>query len=197
MPNIYSGEPEALKSERRKKILPLEKFESSVLNILKYRDNAVDYGAGIGYFTIPIAKHFKRVFAVDSNPEMVRKLKEELENHSVRNVGIIVSNVYPEFDFEVDFVLFSNVLHEVDNYLEILDRASKAKVVCVIDWKKIETEFGPPLNERIDRNEMISTLKKYWKHIKELEIFPYHYTLIGYNEEDALNEPDYETKDSS
>ncbi|AIY89794.1 class I SAM-dependent methyltransferase [Geoglobus acetivorans] len=190
MPHRYSGKPEALKSEKRRRILPVDVFEKEVIGKVRCRENAVDYGAGPGYFTIPLAKHFKRVYAIDANIEMVEALRSELERLKIKNVGIVLSERLPEFDFPVDFVLFSNVLHEVDDWRGFLEWASKAKVVCVIEWKKIEMDYGPPVEERIDENEMEKALRENFRFVEKLPIYAHHYTLMGYNEKDALNEPD-------
>ncbi|MDK2781463.1 MAG: hypothetical protein PWR13_491 [Archaeoglobi archaeon] len=183
MSHKFSRHSEALKSENRKKILPVEIFEREIVRKLKFKNVAVDYGAGIGYFTIPLAKHFKKVYSIEANKEMLEALRKELEEAGVKNVGLILSEEPPELDFEIDFVLFSNVLHEVDDHRRFLKWASWAKVVCVIEWKRIETEFGPPMDERIDEREMEEALKEHFRFVKKLEIYPYHYTLLGYNEE--------------
>ncbi|MBE8539273.1 methyltransferase domain-containing protein [Geoglobus acetivorans] len=190
MPHRFSGKPEDLKSEKRKKILPVDVFEREVIRRVQSRENAVDYGAGPGYFTIPLAKHFKRVYAVEANREMIEALRGELEMLKIKNVGIILSETPHEFDFPVDFVLFSNVLHEVDDWKGFLKWASKAKVVCIIEWKKIEMDYGPPVEERIDEKEMENALRENFRFTERLPIYSHHYTLMGYNEKDALNKPD-------
>jgi len=182
---VFSGDPEVLRSERRKKIMPVESFEKEVLLKLKFRDSAVDYGAGIGYFTIPLSKHFKKVYAVELNREMIEKLQKELENEGIKNVEIIESNKPPDLK-NIDFVLFSNVLHEVDDYNIFLDWAKNFKITCVIDWEKVETEFGPPLEHRIPKDEMKKAMEKHFKFVKEVNIYPFHYVFIGYNDESFL-----------
>ncbi len=180
-PHVFSGSIEALKSERRRKILPLEKFEEEVLKKLTERKIAVDYGAGIGYFTIPMARYFDKIYAIEANREIAEKLSVELRNNGINNVEVVVSDNPIDLTEEVSFILFANVLHEVNDYETYLKWASeKAKVVCVIDWKKIETEFGPPLVHRIDVEDMRRSLKKYFNNLMELDIYPYHYTFVAF-----------------
>ncbi|MET1124192.1 MAG: methyltransferase domain-containing protein, partial [Archaeoglobaceae archaeon] len=82
----FHGKPDDLKSERRKKILPVDVFEREVLGRLKFRRSAIDYGAGVGYFTLPLAKNFEEVYAVEANEEMAELLREELLKAYVNNV---------------------------------------------------------------------------------------------------------------
>jgi len=182
--HVFTGRPEDLKSEARKKILPVEFFKKEVLSKLSQKNIAIDYGAGAGYFTIPLAREFKKVYAVEANNEMAAYLEKELEITGLKYVEIIISNTPPDLhEIELDFILFSNVLHEVKNYQNFLAWAACSKVVCVIEWNKSETEFGPPQWNRIDLEEMSVALKKHFSFIKKLDIYRHHYVLIGYNDE--------------
>lgn len=197
MPHRFSEDPEVLRSERRRKILPTEVFESEVLSRLKYRETAIDYGAGTGYFTEVLAGHFKRVYAIEAEMRMVEILREEMERKNIGNVGIILSNKPVSFDFGIDFILFSNVLHEVEGLEEFAEWSRISRVVCIIDWKKMETGFGPPVDERIDESEMRRLFQRYFSRVVSLDIFPYHYVLICYDEENCLNEADYKAENST
>ena len=180
-PHVFSGSIEVLRSERRRKILPVEKFEEEVLKKLEERRIAIDYGAGIGYFTIPMAGYFEKVYAVEANREIAEKLNAELASKGITNVEIVVADKPIDLDEGVDFILFANILHEVNEYESYLEWASRiAKVVCVIDWKRVETEFGPPLAHRIDVGEMRKSLQKYFDSLVELDIYPYHYTFLAF-----------------
>ncbi len=184
----FSGDPEILRSEKRRKILPTDVFERRVIEGLRFKENAVDYGAGTGYFTEILAKHFRRVYAVEAEKSMALMLNEEMKKRGIDNVGIIISETPPDLDFQIDFILFSNVLHEVDDIDLFLDWSTNARVVCIIDWMKIETEFGPPLDERIDEREMIGAVERRFRYVKSLKLYPYHYVLVCYNEKDAVNQ---------
>ncbi len=194
MPHIFSGDPEVLRSERRKKILPVDVFERDVLSRLNYRNNAVDYGAGTGYFTEVMARHFRRVYAIETQDSMISILKEEMEEKGIKNVGIVISDKPPDLDFDIDFVLFSNVLHEVDDFTRFIEWSRISRVACIIEWKKIQTDFGPPIEERISYEEMERIVKEKFRFVMPLDIFPLHYTLLCYNESDALKKPDDESE---
>ena len=57
----------------------------------------------------------------------------------------------------VDLVLFANLLHEVEDrkaFFQEVRRISKPTAYIVdVDWKKIKTEHGPPLKERLSEDE--------------------------------------------
>ena len=197
MPHRFSADPEILRSERRKKMLPTEVFEKEVISRLRFKENAVDYGAGTGYFTDVLAGHFRRVYAIEAEQKMAEILREELEKRGIENVGIIVSDTPVDFDFRIDFILFSNVLHEVNSPEEFLEWSRIAKAVCVIEWKKIETEFGPPVDERIDVKEMMEIAEKHFRFVELLDIYPFHYTLVCYNEDNALKKANDEAQNST
>ena len=197
MPHRFSADPEILRSDKRKRILPTDVFEEKVLFRLVCRENAVDYGAGTGYFTECLAKYFKRVYAIEAEKRMISILKDEMDKKRIENVGIIFSDIPVNFDFEIDFILFSSVLHEVDDVDGFLEWSKHSKVVCIIEWKKIQTEFGPPLEERIDVGEMVEKAAKNFRYIERLDIYPFHYTLVCYNQENALEKSYDESKNRS
>ena len=51
----------------------------------------IDYFAGIGYFTIQLAKSYPdtKVFSIDKNPDSVKYLKQNLELNNINNVEVL------------------------------------------------------------------------------------------------------------
>ena len=149
-----------------------------------------DFGSGPGFFTIPMAKATGEkglVYAVDSNFTMLNALKENITKSGVDSkiVEIINSDVshtgIPKGS--VDIVLFANVLHEVGDrkaFFQEVKRISKPTAHVVnIDWKKIQTEYGPPLRERLSEDEAKQLLSENgFKVIKQTGLGPYQYELI-------------------
>jgi len=171
---------EELLSEKRKIIQPLKPFEDFLFRLNINKDVAFDIGAGNGYFTIPLSKHFKKVYAVEANKEMAFLLKKRLDSFGIKNVGIIISEKPLTINFKPNLILFANVLHEIDDVEGYIEWSTIADIVIVIDWKKIKTEFGPSLDERIDENDAINMLKKYFK-VERLNYYKYHYFLVCKN----------------
>lgn len=162
-----------LESDWRKRVFPPEKVIEFIESLEGLKKNvAFDIGAGTGYLTLPLAKVFKKVYAVEISTQMAEKLRKRLEEEKVLNVGVIVSENPPKIDFEINLALFSNVLHEMEDFSEYLEWAKRADYIVVAEWKKEEMEFGPPLDERVSPEEIkaVSGFK-----IVKVEEMPFHY----------------------
>ncbi len=150
-----------LESEERKRILPPE--EILISSGLKNSMSCADIGCGIGFFTIPMAKIVApkgKVFAFDISDEMLQELRSKIKSEQIENIRVLKSETYslPIDSESVDFALISNVLHEVDDYLKFLLETrrimhSGAKLV-IIDWIDKETEYGPPVDERLSETKI-------------------------------------------
>ncbi len=182
MPHIFDpSKAHELDSERRRKIMPVKPLIDLVKGLPEgMRDVAFDVGAGTGYYTAPLSRVFEKVYAVEISGEMALLLREKLDEQGIRNVGIIVTEKPPDVDFRINLCLFSNVLHEMERPQEYLNwAAEKSDVVVVIDWKKVETGFGPPLNERIDERDMVKMLESAGLEVERLRAYPHHYFLVA------------------
>lgn len=73
-----------LHDEFRKRIQPVEPLVELIRERIPKKGILVDFGAGTGYFTLPLAKLFREVYAVDINAERLEylrgRLKEEGDN---------------------------------------------------------------------------------------------------------------------
>lgn len=150
----------------------------------------VDLGSGPGFFTIPMAQMTGEkglVYAVDSDQTMLNGLKENIAKSEVNPniIKIVDSDVchtgIPKES--VDFVLFANVLHEVEDkktFFQEVRRISKPTAYIVdVDWKKIQTEYGPPFKERLSEDEANRVLAENgFSVIKQIDVGQYHYELI-------------------
>ena len=149
-----------------------------------------DLGSGPGFFAIPMAKLTGEkgiVYAVDSNIAILNALKENVAKSGIdpKIIKIINSDVsntgIPKGS--VDLVLFANVLHEVANrktfFQEVMRISKPTAFVVDVDWKKIETEHGPPLKERLSEDEAKQVFTDNgFTVIKQIDTGPYHYELI-------------------
>ncbi len=176
MPHIFEPEKaQILESEWRKKVFPAEKIVETINSIRDLKKNvAFDVGAGTGYLTVPLSRIFKKVYAVEISEKMVAKLRERLERDKILNVGIVLSEKPPEIDFKIDLVLFSNVLHEMDDPAGYLRWAERADYILVAEWKK-DAKYGPPPEERISLDELQSMCDFKIILVDEL---PYHYIAV-------------------
>lgn len=167
--------------ERRKMMPPEETLKKFGI---EDRGNFLDIGCGLGYFTIPATEILKNheVIGIDIMPEILEIAKERAEG--TRNIEFKRSEEYlfPVEDKSVEYVFISSVLHEVEDksrYLNEIKRVAKeGAYLCIIDWEKKETEMGPPVSERIGKEEMkeVCSLAGF-KFIEEIDLNSNHYGL--------------------
>ncbi len=162
----------------------------TILKKIEQGMTIADLGSGPGFYTIPMAQKTGEkglVYAVDSNQAMLDGLKENIAKSDVNQniIKIVKSDVcntgIPKAS--VDLVLFANVLHEVADrnaFLQEVRRISKPTAQIVdVDWKKIQTEFGPPFQERLSEDEAKQVLAENGFTVTEqIDAGPYHYQLI-------------------
>ena len=149
-----------------------------------------DLGSGPGFFTIPMAQMTGEngiVYAVDRDPNMLKCLQENIAKAGLNEkiIKIIKSDVTSTglSKNSIDIVFFANVLHEVSDktaFFQEVKRICKpsAKVVD-LDWKKIKTDHGPPLQERLTEEEAAKLFSENgFTIIKEMNAGLSHYELI-------------------
>lgn len=155
-----------LDNERRRKMLPPEK---TLIRLgLHAGDIMADIGCGIGYFSIPATKIVQgsgKVFALDVLPEMLQEVETKAKENSCFNIETVLTeeNNFMLEEGKISFAFICNVLHETENLVEFLTQvkkiiSSKGKI-AIIDWQKIDTEDGPPLEHRLDELELLKLLK--------------------------------------
>ena len=164
-----------------------------ILNQLSLSGGATvaDLACGPGYFTIPLSKRVGTsgtVYAVDRNEVMIRNLKSNLADSAPatkQNVRVIQSDVCSTSipANSVDFVIFANVMHDIENKKSFFDEVRKisksdARIID-IDWHKRETQVGPPLEIRLSENEARKILKENGLIVSHaIDAGPYHYGFV-------------------
>jgi ubiquinone/menaquinone biosynthesis C-methylase UbiE len=134
----------------RQRILPNERIVG--LLELGGSETVVDYGAGSGVLSIPVACSLPEgaVYAVDESPEMLEHLRRRLDETSLANVHarLIRDNSLDLADRSADRVLAVNLLHEVvgETALQEMRRILRPEgFLLVVDWRAdVEREEGPP-----------------------------------------------------
>jgi ubiquinone/menaquinone biosynthesis C-methylase UbiE len=173
---------EKLDNPQRRKSMPPEE----TLEKFKISDNGVflDVGCGLGYFTIPAAKIMKngKAIGIDIMPEILEVARERAEG--ISNIEFKRSEEY-DFPIEnksIDYIFISNVIHEIDDKLgyfnEIKRVLKNSGYLCIIDWEKREMDMGPPVTERISRDEMKDFCSSAgFSFVEEIDINLNHYGL--------------------
>ena len=121
-----------------------------------------DIGCGPGYFTIPLAKHLLhgKVYALDVNDEMLEALRRRVAQVNLSNVESAKCGptYFPVAKASLDGVLLAFVVHQNEDRVAFM-KASRELLQnggwCgVLEWYRKETEYGPPLEKRIDPEEL-------------------------------------------
>ena len=118
-----------------------------------------DLGAGTGYFSRRIAYRGAKVIAIDIDPKAVQWMQAQKERFPAElQDRLVIRQATPDDPKlkpnEVDMVLLVNTYAYIGdrvNYFTKLKSAIRAEgYIVIIDFKKKETPFGPPLEERLD-----------------------------------------------
>lgn len=82
---VRQGKPQDLEPLRDYELLLLHP-----LTALSRRYNVfVDVGANVGKYTVPLARHYKHVYAVEPDPDNLYALKRNIELNNLSNVTIV------------------------------------------------------------------------------------------------------------
>lgn len=124
-----------------------------------------DLGCGTGYFAIPASFRVKKVIALDIQQEMLEILRDKIKKDKISNIEPVLSHEssIPLPDNSIDVLFMANVFHEIEDRDSILNEGkrilkSNGKLI-IIDWKKVEMDFGPPIEERLNEREVILICK--------------------------------------
>lgn len=122
-----------------------------------------DLACGRGFFTMPMASVVGRkgkIYAVDYNPMMLQYLRANKEKRSLAEVIEIVEADASDTKIEsesVDLVLVADAFHDLSDKVGVLKeikRIAKPNSMMVdIDWHKVATEHGPPVEARVSESD--------------------------------------------
>lgn len=178
------SDPDKLDRPERKALLPAAKIlQKAGLN---QGMHFADIGCGGGFFSLPaagIVGSSGKIWAVDISEEMLAHLQSK---DPPAQVSALLSseNQFPIPDQAVDMVLVAFVLHEAEaktQFLSEIKRIMKSTArLIIIDFKKIHEEKGPPREDRISREEVVSLLRDAGFQIeKTISLNDSHYQIIA------------------
>ncbi len=128
----------------------------------------VDVGAGTGFFAMPFCDRMAqgKVYACDTSDVMIDWLRQNLpEKYKGRIVPMkTAENEIDLADGIADLVYMMNLHHELDAPLLLLSEVKRllksGGCAVIIDWKKEEMPFGPPLKIRVDAECIENQLRR-------------------------------------
>ncbi len=170
---MTSGPGEMTTQEFIQRLLdPQRAAKLDTLRILSFseighRDRVADIGCGPGYFTVPLAKALAdgKLYALDIDGEMLDACRERVAQTRMGNVEILESD---EFDFpleagSLDGIFMAFVIQQSPDKPRFLQAARQLLRSrgwgTVLEWYKKETPTGPPLERRVDPQEMEELVK--------------------------------------
>lgn len=160
---------------------------------LKKGDVFLDAGSGDGYMSLAASKIVGdegKVIAVDIWEESMNILKKEIKEHDIINIETIVADIsdkIPVINNHIDIGYTGNVLHgfvQNKDYNEVMEEIRRIikpdGIFAVIEFKKIENTPGPPMNVRINPEEVGEIVSNHgFKVLEVIEAGKYHYGVIS------------------
>ena len=134
---------------------------------ISYRDRVADIGCGPGYFTIPLAKALVegKLYALDIDNEMLDACRERVAQARMGNVEILKCE---EFDSSLeagslDGIFLAFVIQQSPDkprFLKAVRQLLRPRGWgAILEWYRKETETGPPLERRMDPEQMEELVK--------------------------------------
>jgi ubiquinone/menaquinone biosynthesis C-methylase UbiE len=148
----------------------------------------LDAGCGSGYMSKEFSKILNNtgiVFALDPDKAAIEMLKKETKGTNIEPIiGDITKKTKIE-DSSVDLIYLSTVFHgfsegEIDGFQKEVKRLLKPNaVLAIVEFKKVETPFGPPLEIRYSPEELKKTITLTPKFF--VEVGEYFYVMAFEN----------------
>ena len=151
---------QALMSPDRARIL--DTFLILNMSGVNLHDTVADIGCGPGFFSVPLAKYLVngKLYALDIDDQMLSACRETVAKAQMGNVEILKCG---EFDFPLEpgsvngaFLAFVvQQSQDKSRFLRAVRELVRPRGWCtILEWYRIETEIGPPLERRIDPAEL-------------------------------------------
>jgi ubiquinone/menaquinone biosynthesis C-methylase UbiE len=154
-------------------------------------ETVVDYGAGTGVYTLPIAAALPRgrVIAVDLSRELLDILESKLTPELAARVRVVATkaNDVPLPDGEAEVVLAVNVWHELYDETEALAEMRRLLApdgrLVIVDWAPMERPVGPPAGHVLSLERTEAVVASMGLHVRRTRApgppLPYHYAVVA------------------
>jgi 2-polyprenyl-3-methyl-5-hydroxy-6-metoxy-1,4-benzoquinol methylase len=128
-----------------------------------------DLGAGTGYFSRRIAYKGATVIAIDIDPKAIQWMQEQKARFPIELQDRLIIRLAQPNDpklkkNEVDMVLlvntYSYIADRIHYFSKLKETIHPGGHMIIIDFKKKETPFGPPISERLDVADVEKELRE-------------------------------------
>ncbi len=121
-----------------------------------------DIGCGSGFFSIAAARLFPRanILSVDRQQDMLDFVARRAREAGLENVETIRADAtrLPIADGSLDAVLMSHVFHDIPERDAMRDEVYRilrpGGAFLLVEWDKVDTPMGPPIEIRIAAQEL-------------------------------------------
>ncbi|MGZ5260869.1 MAG: class I SAM-dependent methyltransferase, partial [Burkholderiales bacterium] len=158
-----------------------------VIRALALGPNAVvaDIGAGTGYFSVRLANMVPqgRVYAVDTEPDMVKHLAERAKREGLKNLTPVLAKPDDaKLPQQADLAVFVDVYHHIENrqryFRKLADSLKADGRIAVIDFR-MDSPDGPPKAARIAPDRVKAEMKSAgYELAQEHSFLPNQYFLL-------------------
>ena len=155
---VFNREIERLRDTARVERLEVQK----VIQLTQEEDtfhSVLDVGTGSGLFAEAFANIGLLVTGIDINEEMLQASAQFVPT-GVFQIGSAEKIPYEDKSF--DLLFYGLVMHETDDLEQSMKEAKRVarKRISVLEWKYVDEEFGPPLNHRLQAEQIFNAAKK-------------------------------------
>lgn len=155
--------------------------------------DVIDLCSGDGWFTFQIAKIARHVAAIDIDPSLLEVARHRLAESRIGNCDFIPGDAYDiaKLAGAADFVFMANAFHGVPDRLRLAQAVRSALKpgghFAIVNWHKRPREEtmilgeprGPKTELRMSPEETITSVENGGlKHMKTVEVLPYHYGVV-------------------
>jgi ubiquinone/menaquinone biosynthesis C-methylase UbiE len=166
----FNREIERLRDPERLARMEVERVVNLSLENLENTRTVLDIGVGSGVFAEAFAARGMQVSGVDVNPEMLPAAQAFVPS-GIFKEGTAEELPFADTAFDLSFM--GLLLHETDDALAALKEAHRVtrNRLAVLEWVHTEQPFGPPLEDRIPGERVLSLAQQAgFQHIEELQL---------------------------
>lgn len=151
--------------------------------------DVADFGAGAGHVSLAAAKRLEdgRLFAVDIEKEMLRRLVAEAGQQGMRNLHGVWGDAashkgVPLADETLDRALVINMLHAAHDRDALVKEAHRLLrpdgLVLLVDWHK-DAAFGPHDHHRVTPEVALAIFRRHgFEKERDIRAGDFHYGMI-------------------
>lgn len=150
-----------------------------------------DFGFGTGEFLRFLSREVGdegQVYALDIQPDIVRKVSGEFEESDITNTHFLAVDLEKEnstgiSNGHLDFILISSVFFQSEKKENILEEAFRILRplgrILFIDWKESFSGIGPSKEKIFNENSAVKMFENFSLDLENrIDVGDYHYGLL-------------------